>query len=100
MDFGWLRLRTLCIGAAPNVKRILTLTATFRSRRGRRRLAAISRARGCRARGGRARGGRAGGDPESAGPIGIVVGEREDAANHEVGRVSERDPPSGDRLTR
>jgi len=40
------------------------------------------------------------GDPESAGPIGIVVGEREDAANHEVGRVSEHDTPSGDRLTR
>jgi len=40
------------------------------------------------------------GDPESAGPIGIVVGERENAANHEVGRVSEHDTPSGDRLTR
>jgi len=40
------------------------------------------------------------GDPESAGPIGIVVGERENAANHEVSRVSEHDPPSGDRLTR
>jgi len=40
------------------------------------------------------------GDPESAGPIGIVVGEHGNVANREVGRGSEHDMPSGDRLTR